>query len=174
MQKKQPLWVRMINGLSEASGYISGFLIFLAALIIVYQVGLRYFVGDSTIWQTEMSIYLLIFATFIGSAYGLKHDGHVGVDVISELLPQRSKSVLKIITSLLSMVLTIIVGWKASIMWYQATINDWHSETIWGPSLTYPYLILPIGMLLISLQFLVIIYEESVKIKQVSEVKKNE
>ncbi|NEU31493.1 TRAP transporter small permease [bacterium LRH843] len=165
MQKKQPLWVRIINGLSEASGYISGFLILLASLIILYQVLVRYFIGASTIWQTELSIYLLIFATFVGAAYGLKHDGHVGIDVITEILPAKAKSMMKIITSIMSTALTVIVAWKGWIMWYEATINGWASSTVWGPPLTYPYIILPIGMSLVSLQFLVIIYEESIKIK---------
>lgn len=166
MRKKDPMWVRGINFLSEASGYLSGILIFLASLIIVYQVVIRYFIGASTIWQTELSIYMLIFATFVGAAYGLKHDGHVGVDVITDLLPEKPKAMLKIITSLASMVLTIVVAWKGWGMWYKATINGWHSETVWGPALTYPYIILPIGMTLVSLQFLVIIYMEVQKIKE--------
>lgn len=166
MQRKQPFWVRIINWLSEVSGYISGFFILLSSLIILYQVIIRYFIGASTIWQTELSIYLLIFATFVGAAYGLKHDSHVGIDVITEILPPRAKSIMKIFTSIFSIVLTIIVAWKGWIMWYEATINGWHSSTVWGPPLTYPYIILPIGMSLVSLQFIVIIYEEMKKLKQ--------
>ncbi len=166
LQKKQPFWVRIINWLSEASGYISGFLIFVSALIILYQVLIRYFIGASTIWQTELSIYLLIFSTFVGAAYGLKHDAHVGIDVITEILPAKAKSMMKIITSLFSIILTVIVAWKGWIMWYEAMSNGWHSSTVWGPPLSYPYFILPLGMTLVSLQFIVIIYEECVKLKK--------
>lgn len=174
LQKKQPIWVRVINGLSEASGYISGFLIFLASLIVVYQVLIRYFIGASTIWQTEISIYMLIFATFVGAAYGLKHDSHVGIDVITEVLPPKPRSILKIGTSIASLILTIIVAQKGWVMWYEATINGWHSPTIWAPPLTIPYFILPLGMSLVSLQFLVIIYEEIRKIKNHSSESEDE
>lgn len=169
MQKKQPIWVRAINGISELSGFISGFLIFIAALIVVYQVLIRYFIGASTIWQTEISIYMLIFATFVGGAYGLKHDSHVGIDVITEMMPDRGKSIMKIITSIVSMILAIIVAWKGWEMWYEALVNNWHSSTVWGPPLKYPYFILPLGMTLITLQFLVIIYEEFVSLRKSSD-----
>ena len=42
-------------------------------------------------------------------------------------------------------------------MWWEATEAGWHSNTAWGPPLTYPYFILPFGMTLIALQYLVII-----------------
>jgi TRAP-type C4-dicarboxylate transport system permease small subunit len=162
--QKKPVWVRSINMISEVSGYISGMTIFLATLVILHQVIVRYFIGESTIWQTEFSIYLLLFASFVGAAYGLKHDAHVGVDVIVERMPQRAKSILRIVTSIFSLLLTIIVAWKAWEMWAHATSLGWHSSSIWGPPLTYPYFILPLGMSLVSLQFIVIIYEEYIKL----------
>lgn len=164
-EKKQPVWVRVINFLSEASGYISGFLILASSLIIIYQVLIRYFIGASTIWQTELSIYLLIFATFVGAAYGLKHDSHVGIDIVSEMLSPKLRAILKIITSFASMILTIILAWKGWVMWHEAWTNGWHSSTVWGPPLSYPYFILPLGMSLVTLQFLVIIYEEINKLR---------
>lgn len=50
-------------------------------------------------------------------------------------------------------------------MWYEAWVNGWRSSTVWGPPLSYPYFILPLGMTIVSLQFLVIIYEEIMKLK---------
>lgn len=164
-QHKKPLWVRIINGLSEISGYLSGLAILLASLVTMHQVLVRYFIGDSTIWQTELAIYLLLFATFVGSSYGLKKGAHVGVDVLIEKMSPKMKSYMKIVTSLLSLALVIVIAWKGWGMWHHAYINNWTSETIWGPPLAYPYFTLPLGMTLLSLQFIVLIYEETLSLR---------
>lgn len=160
MTNKKPLWAKCIDLVSEAAGYLSGIAIFLASLVVVSQVVIRSIIGLPTIWQTELSIYLLMFAAFVGGAYGLKHNAHVGVDVIVERLPAKAKSILRIITCSLSTILTIIVAIKGWQMWWHATKEGWESESLWGPPLTYPYFILPLGMTLITLQYVVILYEE--------------
>ncbi|MCM3584521.1 TRAP transporter small permease [Mesobacillus maritimus] len=165
MANKKPVWIRAIDWLSEVSGYISGLMILLATLVIVHQVIVRYFFGHSTIWQTEFSTYLVMFTTFVGAAYGLKHNSHVGIDVLVNKLPVKGQSIMKIITSSFSLLLTIVVAWKAWEMWYHATEMGWKSSTVWAPPLTYPYFILPLGMSLVSLQFIVIIYDEYKKLK---------
>jgi TRAP-type C4-dicarboxylate transport system permease small subunit len=162
----KPMWVRAINWLSEASGYISAIIIMVASLVVLHQVALRYFFGLPTIWQTEMTIYLLMFTTFVGGAYGLKHNAHVGVDIFSIKLSPKGQAYLRIITGFFCLALTIIVSWKAFEMWWEATHKGWISDTLWGPKLTYPYLILPVGMLLISLQYIAMIYDDAVSLKQ--------
>jgi TRAP-type C4-dicarboxylate transport system permease small subunit len=166
---RKPLWIKAINWLSEASGYISGALIMAASLVVLHQVLVRYLFGLPSIWQTEMSIYLLMFASFVGGAYGLKHNAHVGVDLISIKLSPKAQIFLRIVTGALCLGLTVIVAWKGFHMWWEATDKGWRSDTLWGPKLTYPYFILPLGMLLISLQYIVIIYEDITSLKQAKE-----
>lgn len=163
MKVKKPAWVRMIDWISEVSGYISGIAIFIAALIVCEQVIIRLF-GLSTIWQTELTTYLIIFATFVGSAYTLKHDGHIGVDVIVEILPTKAKTVLRLVTSAFSLIVALIVAYKGWGMWYEATVAGWKSDTIWAPPLSFPYFMLPLGMTLICFQYIALIYEESRKL----------
>ncbi|SFE87166.1 TRAP transporter small permease subunit [Alteribacillus iranensis] len=168
-QNKKPIWARVIDGISEISGYLGGIAIFASTLIIVYQVIVRSFFNVPTVWQTELSIYLLMFATFVGATYGLKHNSHVGVDVIIERLPKRGQSILRIFTSLLCVIFTVVLSWKAWELWWEVTENGWHSSTLWGPPLTFPYFILPLGMTFVTLQFIVLIYEEFVKLKNINQ-----
>lgn len=172
MEKKEnqkPLPLRLIDKLSEVIGYLSGIAIFLSALVIVYQVLARYFLGIPTIWQTELSIYLLMFASFVGAAYGLKHRAHVGVDIIVERLSPRTQSLLRFITSFFCLALVLLVMWKGWGMWWEATKLGWKSSSLWGPPLTYPYFILPLGMTLLALQYLVFMYEEFINLRKIKE-----
>lgn len=153
--RKEPLLFRWIDGACEGAGYLSGAAIFLATLVICYAVTLRAF-GHTTIWQTEFAVYLLILVTFIGGAYGLKHGSHVRVDLLLEALPEKAAAVLQLVGSLLSLVVLAVVLWKSTGMWWQATVQGWGSGTAWNPPLTYPYAALPLGMLLMALQYLVL------------------
>ena len=150
--------LRWIGWASEASGYISGILIFASTLIICYAVLLRA-LGFSTVWQTELTVYLLMFVTFIGGAYGLKHDEHVNVDLLINRLPVRAASFLKLVAALLSLVVIAVVAWRSGMMWLEAAEKGWRSGTAWNAPLAYPYAILPIGMALIALQYVAIMVD---------------
>ena len=69
---RSPLLLRYIERLSELAGYASAVLILASMLIVCYGVLLRYVFGASTVWQLELSTYFLMFAAFVGGAYGLE------------------------------------------------------------------------------------------------------
>ncbi len=150
---------RSIGWLSELSGYVSGVLILASMLIICYAVVLRYVLNASTVWQTELSIYLLMFAAFVGGAYGLKHGDHVGIDVLVNRLPGRAQLFVRLIAAISGFVFVVIIALIAFALWWETTQEGRHSGTAWNPPLTYPYFILPLGMTLIALQYLVIVAE---------------
>ncbi|MFZ5872683.1 MAG: TRAP transporter small permease, partial [Actinomycetota bacterium] len=64
---------RWANHLSQLTGYLSAVALVVATGVTLQAVLSRYFLGRPTVWQTEMSIYLLMFVTFVGAAYGLRH-----------------------------------------------------------------------------------------------------
>src|SRR5690606_37575919 len=64
-RRPSTLLSRTAERLSELAGYSSAFLILASVLVIGYGVVLRYVVGASTVWQTELSIYFLIYASFV-------------------------------------------------------------------------------------------------------------
>lgn len=150
---------RVIERLSELAGYTSAVMMLLAALVICYGVLLRYFVGASTVWQTELSVYLLVYATFVGGAYGLKHGSHVNVDLVVERMPARSGAVIKLVATVLGLLLTFVIGVLAVDWWLEVVESGKRSGTAWNPPLLLPYAILPLGMLLVALQYLVLVAE---------------
>lgn len=150
---------RWANALSEAAGYVSAFALAAATVVMLHGVASRYFFGMATVWQTEVSIYLLLVVTFWGAAYGLKHHAHVGVDVLTDRLPARGQLVARILTSLLSLVVIAVVAWKGTVLWYEAYEGGFKSPTAFRAPLSVVYAILPIGMLLVALQYVFFIVE---------------
>ncbi|MDP9394876.1 MAG: TRAP transporter small permease [Actinomycetota bacterium] len=156
---KYVLSFRWANALSEAAGYISAVCLVLATLVMLHGVGSRYFFGRATVWQTETSIYLLLVVTFFGAAYGLKHHAHVGVDLLVDKLPDRGKLVARITTSLLSLGLILVVLYYGTHLWWEAYEGGFRSPTALRAPLSLVYAILPIGMLLVALQYIAFIIE---------------
>jgi TRAP-type C4-dicarboxylate transport system permease small subunit len=163
--QRSPLLLRYIDRLSELAGYMSAVLILASMLIVCYGVFLRYVLGASTVWQLELSTYFLMFAAFVGGAYGLKHGDHVNLSLIVDRLPEKIRLYVQLLASVLGFMFVVIVAAIAYVLWWETTGAGRTSGTAWNVPLTYPYLIVPLGMTLIALQYLVIVVQILQQIK---------
>lgn len=156
---KYLLSFRWANALSEGAGYLSGLALVLATVAMVHGVLSRYLFGQPTVWQTEVSIYLLIFVTFVGAAYGLKHHAHVGVDLLVGRLRVRNRLAVRIATSVLALLVVAAVIWTSFDTWWEAVEGDYRSPTALRAPLAVVYAILPLGMLLVAFQLMAFIVD---------------
>lgn len=156
---KYVLTFRWANTLSEIAGYLSALALVLATLAMMHGVLTRYLFGRPTVWQTEVSVYLLVFVTFVGAAYGLKHHAHVGVDLLVERLPTRRQLVMRLVTAVLSLVVVVAVIWTAYGTWWEALEGGFRSPTSLRAPLWLAYGILPLGMLLVAFQYIAFLIE---------------
>lgn len=156
---KYVLTFRWANVLSEIAGYLSAVALLLATAAMMHSVLSRYLFGRPTVWQTEVSIYLLIFVTFVGAAYGLKHHAHVGVDLLVERLPVRMKLVVRLVTAVLALAVVAVVIWTSYHTWWEAVEGGFRSPTALRAPLSVAYAILPLGMLLVLFQYLAFVFE---------------
>lgn len=147
--------LRMIDGLTMVSGYVSALAILAATLIIVEQVLVRYVLRAPTIWQVEIAVYLLIAATFLGAPYGLRQNAHINIEMIIILFPQRVRKRLEILTSFLALLFCLFLTWRGWVMWWEAFEGGWKSSSLLSVPLVYPYALLPLGMTLTSLQYII-------------------
>jgi len=146
---------KKVENLNRSLYIASSAAILLSALILTYEVLMRYFLKTPTIWEIEASIYLMIMASFLGAAYGLKDGSHINIDLVTRLLPPKFQEKLCLVNSTLSLFFCIFVAWKGWGMWWEAFSKGWRSESVWGFPLAVPYLFLPLGMTLLSLQYII-------------------
>jgi len=151
--------MRKIENFNRILYHMSSLAIVLSAFILTYEVIVRYILKIPTIWEIESSVYLTIMATYLGAAYGLKDGAHINIDLITRLLPERFTEKLSVVTALTAFVFCLLLAWKGWEMWWEATANGWRSESLWGPPLAISYFFLPFGMTLLSLQYVISIYE---------------
>jgi len=146
-------FIRTITLLSQACGIFASGLIGAAVLVVCHMVFVRYALNHNTIWQTDFTIYSLIGATFIGSPYVLLTRGHVNVDVLPLYLGQEGRYRLALASMLMSFAFCAVMTVLTFQFWHEAWENNWRSESMWRARLWIPYAAMPVGLALLSLQY---------------------
>lgn len=142
-----------VAGLSRLCGIAAALMLLMAVLVVCHMVWVRYVLEGSSIWQTEFVTYVLIAVTFVGSPYVLLTRGHVNVDLLPLYVGERTRFALALLASGVSLGFCLIVAWYGFEFWWEAYENRWLSETVWAVRLWIPYLSLPVGFGVLSLQY---------------------
>ena len=124
----------------------------LIILFAVYEVVRRYILNNPTIWVWEINSQLLCFIGAMAGGYTLLKDSHVSVDIVSNLLPPRVRTLIHILTwpfFLLVVGCLIWFGTKEAIRAY--LVNQHEISTFASPLFPIKSMI-PIGGILLLLQ----------------------
>ena len=150
LNRTSTLYEHVITALAS----LAGTLIVALMLTIGLAVFMRYLLNQPQAWVLEATEYAVVWITFLSAAWILAKEGHVMVELVTARLKPRTQALLCIITSILGAVLCIIVvvyGTQVVIDHFQRSVR---METTAAP-LKAPFLsIIPIGSLLVFVQFL--------------------
>lgn len=147
----------------------------LMTLITFANVVARYVFNSNILWALEATVFLFAWLVLIGASYCVKIGGHLGVDIVINMLPRAGRKALGLIAvaACLAFSLLLVVGsWQYWIpfvgerAWYE--VNDifmpeflqflapWMNEGERWEKLPrfIPYLALPLGMMLLTWRFL--------------------
>ena len=144
---------RILNALNEKIGFLSSFLILPLVGVVSFEVMMRYGFDAPTTWAFEMTTFLYGMHYMLTLGYAHKYDAHVSIDVFEARLPNKPRTILRIITNLVIFMPTIGMLSVWSVV-YAAT--SWHlwerASSSWAPAI-YPYkTIMAIGFILLLLQ----------------------
>ncbi len=144
--------LKAIGVLSTVCGVTAALMIFVSVLITCQMIWMRFVMNASTIWQTEMVVYLMIAATMIGLPYVQRLRGHVNVDLLPMVLSPPLRRLLASFTLALTIAVAGIIAFYGFELFHIAFERNWKSDTVWGVSLWIPYLAIPLGFGLFVLQ----------------------
>ena len=157
-----PLWRLFsgtVRGFNQAMAYLSALLILICSLVLVYEVVTRYILNISNDWVIELSIFMLIAATFLAAAHTQRERGHVGIEILDEVMSKRASRIRLLLGDILSMLFCGLVAYLSAVYCHEAWDQGWTTSSTWGPPLWIPYFFMSFGMLLLTLQFIVQIVE---------------
>jgi len=134
---------------------------FLAAVLVIFmmlaitaEVTARSLFGEPMSWMFEIVEYSLVFFTFLGTAWVLKVEEHVKMDLILNQLNPRAQALLNIITSIICAMLWLLLTWYAVKVTWDNFQSGYYLNTLLGPPL-YPMLaVIAFGSFLLFIQSL--------------------
>jgi TRAP-type C4-dicarboxylate transport system permease small subunit len=158
-QHVDPATPRLLLPLARALVWINrgmimlGMLALLAsALILTSSVVTRYFLHASTDWQDEASVFCLVGATFLCGAFVQAIRGHIGIEAVSSLLPEAANRVRIALVDTGSFAFCAFFAWKSCTLLHEAWSEGQTTSSSWAPPLWIPYLLMALGMILLSVQ----------------------
>ena len=142
-----------------ASGFSCGIAAWLTGIFIFIHIVARYIFAVEIRFTVEYAGYFVCYIVFIGACYNLRIKGHVRIDMLEKFLSERPRKWLWVIQALMMVIFSILFlihGVKFAVEAYKlGTV----SITPLGTPLLYPYLVVPIGFLLLTIESLIQFYE---------------
>jgi TRAP-type C4-dicarboxylate transport system permease small subunit len=92
--------------------------------------------------------------TFLGTAWLLRKEGHVEMDIVTITLSTDAQRILKIATSLVAGLLCLVLMWSGAEVALDHLMRGLHQPTLLAPPDFPLFAIIPVGFLLLSIQFL--------------------
>ena len=144
----------VFSRLNLACAALGAAILFFVAAIIVWEVISRAMFGQSRLWVIEVSEYSLLFITFLGAPYLLEKNMHVVLDIVYDNLRPTMRRVAATLNAALGLaicaVLTV-VGIMVVMDQYDVGVRQ---TTVMAPLSFWITAALPLGMFLMSFQFL--------------------
>jgi C4-dicarboxylate transporter DctQ subunit len=149
-------FVRPFNTLISVSAILAGLFILITAFMVGFEVVMRYVFDSPTLWSFDVTIFLITYAVFLGSAFTLKEGKHVRVAFFSDWFSK---------FRLPSLILNIVCNIVAILFWslltlttFQNTVTAYRFHEVTQSylcfPLTIPLIAVVLGGILILIQLL--------------------
>ena len=134
--------------------YLAGGILLFMGASILYEVFMRYLFNAPTRWVIEFSEYMLLYMPLLAGAWVLKGEGHVKVEMLVDVLPQKAQVALHAVTSWVGAVVCGLFFWySAYLTWETFQRGEVLFRAVHVPK--WAVLVsIPIGLLFLVLQFI--------------------
>lgn len=158
--------IRTIEKLTGAFGIIAGLFMVLSVVLVMVEIVMRS-VFSSTIYITqEYSGYFMVAITFFGLAYTLKEKGHIRLTFLHRFVKVGiGRAILEIIVSIVGLIIFAIILKATWDLFMSSFENKSTSMQLSKTYLAIPQFAMPLGSLLICLQFIADICKQILQIK---------
>src|SRR4030066_922155 len=100
MTEKKSKLDHLLGIVNSVMAGIAATMVIFMMLAISYSVMMRYLFNRPIAWIVEISSYLMLYITFLGTAWLLRRDGHVEIDLFTSHLSPKTKAAFKSLTSI--------------------------------------------------------------------------
>lgn len=146
--------ITAVDRLSGLGGWFSAAMICLALVIVIAEILLRSILSRTLYVAEEYSGYLMCMLTFCALGYTLRERSHIRMVFLHRLLAANRKIVLDIICNLVGLIFCIGLTYFSAFFFWDSLVNQSQSMQISETYLAIPEAFMPLGALILALQFL--------------------
>lgn len=121
-------------------------------LAIFADVTLRYLINRPITWVFEATEYSLLYITFLGTAWLLKREGHVKLDLLLNWLKPRTQTFLNVVTSILLAIVCLLLVWYGAHSTWDHFQRGILSVRYYEPPKFIFLAVIPVGSFLLFIQ----------------------
>ncbi len=115
------------------------------AVLVSYEVTLRYLFDAPTLWTQDLCIYLLLWAAFLGLAPAERAGEHIRIDLLLKRLPGSAQQGLHIATHLIVGCFFVLVAWTGFEAVIQSYTYGRQSLSLFPVPMWIPQMCVPVG-----------------------------
>lgn len=152
---------KTIEKSSTALAIFSGFLIFIMSVLSTFEAVVRTVFNAPTKWTLPISIFLMIYAIFLSSAYCFFQDGHIRIDILLDKLGESQRLILYKTNYVLSALLLSLLCWKGFTLTYRSFQYKWLTQTALQVPIGYVNIAIPIGCVIMILALFTLFFKRN-------------
>ncbi len=84
--------------------------------VVAIQVFGRYVLNDTPVWAESTALVLVLYVTLLGAAVGVRDAGHIGMESLLVLVPERIRNRMELLIHALVAVFGAIMSWNGAIL----------------------------------------------------------
>lgn len=146
------LIVKLVDLSSEASGRIAGWMFFFVGLFVTYEVFMRYALLSPTVWVDEISRIAQVWATFLATAYVLKHRQHIIIDLTFRNVESFQRRVVETFALVVIAFFGLVAAKYGWDLWLKSTLAGHTTDSYLAVPKVYIQSSVWVGFGLVSLQ----------------------
>ncbi|PVB62021.1 TRAP transporter small permease [Labrenzia sp. 011] len=136
--------MKPFSHLLKALAWIAALLFFAAGAMLTYEVTARYLFVAPTIWAAELSQLCLIWGTMIAMPWLLQANHHIAVDVMTDRMGPRARTVCRVLSMAAIALLSAMVAWKGGDIFLESfergrTTGSMLDMPTWVSELAIPF-----------------------------------
>ena len=132
--------------------------VMIVALLTVVNVFTRTFLGESLTFAEELTQFLMILITFVGTSYAAGCARHIRMSAIYDMFGLKGRKALLLLTSSVTCLLMFALTYYA--ISYAGTLKTLATESpVLGVPYFYVYSVVPVGFFLTGVQYAMTFYK---------------
>lgn len=145
-------FLKVVTTVNDFLGKCTSFAVIPLVAITTIEVVARYVFNRPTIWGWDINMQIFSILVLFGGPFGIVHDTHVRVDVITIRLKPIVRCWLELITSGLFFFAYGVLLWQSAVVGWESFQQKEVYTSIWSPAIYPLKMLIPVAIFLLLLQ----------------------